>query len=171
MVVDATCGNGHDTEMLARLVGASGHVVAVDVQESATANTRERLEMAGLEGRVSLHTMSHATIQDVLDEHRPVRCAVFNLGYLPGGDKTLVTTPRESVSAHEALLSRLAPGGVIITTVYTGHPGGKEEAAALLDWASALDGKQVTVARHEWINLDGEPPHILAIHRRSNSSR
>ena len=33
--VDATMGNGHDTETLARLVGGQGHVYAFDIQEAA----------------------------------------------------------------------------------------------------------------------------------------
>lgn len=31
-VVDATCGNGHDTKWLAQAVGPSGRVVAIDIQ-------------------------------------------------------------------------------------------------------------------------------------------
>ena len=164
-VVDATCGNGYDTVLLAELVGESGRVVAVDIQEAALARTRDRLVEAGLLARVSLKRMSHEHILDVLDPEE-IQCAVFNLGYLPGADKRLVTAPNATVAAHENLLSRLGPGGVIISTVYTGHAGGKEEAEALYVWATGLDGKQFAVARHEWVNLDGEPPHILIIHRR-----
>ncbi|WP_222597737.1 methyltransferase domain-containing protein, partial [Streptococcus pneumoniae] len=43
IVVDATMGNGHDTQFLAELVGENGHVYAFDIQESAVANTKERL--------------------------------------------------------------------------------------------------------------------------------
>ena len=46
-VVDATMGNGHDTCLLAGLVGAEGHVYAFDVQQQA-------LEMTGARpGRTS----------------------------------------------------------------------------------------------------------------------
>lgn len=34
-VVDATCGNGHDTLALARLVGPHGCIIAIDIQVSA----------------------------------------------------------------------------------------------------------------------------------------
>ena len=37
-VVDATVGNGHDTQMLAELVGENGHVIGFDVQPSAIAS-------------------------------------------------------------------------------------------------------------------------------------
>lgn len=164
--MDATCGNGNDTVLMAELVGDSGQVFAVDIQEAAVKETTKRLAEAGLRKRVSLHCMSHEHILDVLGE-QSIQCAVFNLGYLPGSDKQLVTKPGATVAAHVHILSRLAPGGVIISTVYTGHEGGSEEAEALSEWASALDGKQVSVARHQWVNLIGEPPHIMIIHRRS----
>ena len=32
-VVDATMGNGHDTEFLSKTVGATGHVYAFDIQK------------------------------------------------------------------------------------------------------------------------------------------
>ncbi len=35
IVIDATMGNGHDTQFLAELVGENGHVYAFDIQESA----------------------------------------------------------------------------------------------------------------------------------------
>ena len=59
IAVDATMGNGHDTQMLCELVGESGHVYAFDVQEQAVANTRARLEEAGLLGRATLFHCGH----------------------------------------------------------------------------------------------------------------
>lgn len=32
-VIDATCGNGHDTLLLAELVGINGHVLGFDIQQ------------------------------------------------------------------------------------------------------------------------------------------
>ena len=52
--VDATMGNGHDTQFLCELVGESGHVFAFDIQEQAVENTRRRLMEAGLLARASL---------------------------------------------------------------------------------------------------------------------
>ena len=42
--IDATAGNGNDTQVLCELVGEAGKVFAFDIQETAVANTRERLE-------------------------------------------------------------------------------------------------------------------------------
>lgn len=85
-VVDATAGNGHDTVFLARLAGPSGQVHAFDVQEEAIRATRERLEKEGLlTSAVHLHLASHDRLAELVTG--PVKAVVFNLGYLPGGDK------------------------------------------------------------------------------------
>ena len=41
--IDATCGNGHDTEFLCRTVGPAGRVLALDIQPAAAQNTNARL--------------------------------------------------------------------------------------------------------------------------------
>ena len=40
--VDATVGNGYDTEFLAKLVGETGKVLGFDVQKQAIENTKAR---------------------------------------------------------------------------------------------------------------------------------
>lgn len=166
LVVDATCGNGHDTVFLAECVGPNGKVIAVDIQESAIQATRTLLTSRNLLSRVRLRHMSHEHAAEALLPEESVMCAVFNLGYLPGGDKQIITMPATSLPAHQNLLRRLAPGGAIISTIYTGHSGGQLEAEALLEWSKGLDGKQFSVARHEWINQEGMPPFILIVQRR-----
>ena len=52
--IDATAGNGGDTEFLCQKVGETGNVYAFDVQEMAIAHTRERLEKANLSTRAKL---------------------------------------------------------------------------------------------------------------------
>ena len=170
LVIDATCGNGNDTVLLAACVGDSGRVIAVDVQAEAIDATKTVLESRGWHARVQVHQMSHERLAEVLSPGELVQCAVFNLGYLPGGSKRIVTTTTGTISAHQCLVERLSPGGAILTTAYIGHPGGKEEADALLSWSRSLDGKQFSVARHEWINQEGSPPFILIIQRRPDPS-
>jgi len=54
-VLDAGCGPGYFTTVMAELVGKNGLVVAVDIQEWMLEKVRRRLERAGLPGRVQLH--------------------------------------------------------------------------------------------------------------------
>lgn len=134
LAVDATAGNGHDTVFLAGLVGATGKVIAFDVQEQAIASTRQRLAAAGLLERVELVHGSHALIC----EHAAAASAaavMFNLGYLPGGDHEVITRTEETLQALEAAAGVLRPGGVLTIVCYPGHAGGDEESAAVLAWA------------------------------------
>lgn len=52
------------------------------------------------------------------------RLIAFNLGYLPGGDKTLITEPHTTLKALNVAKDILTPGGLISLVVYVGHPGG-----------------------------------------------
>src|SRR6185369_3273646 len=79
--VDATCGNGHDTLLLAGLVGTRGHVWGFDIQQEAVAETGRRLAEAALSDRVTLLRTGH----EELARHvtGPVQVVLFNLGYRP----------------------------------------------------------------------------------------
>lgn len=161
--VDATCGNGHDTLLLARLVGASGHVWGFDIQQQALAETGRRLAEAELEGRVTLlHTGHEGLAQHVAV---PVQAVLFNLGYLPGGDRAIITQPDTTASALEQGVQLLAPGGAVMVTIYPGHNGGSEEQFIVEKWAAGLDPK----AYHSWrmgqTNVSRTAPYLLFIQR------
>ena len=84
IAVDATAGNGHDTLYLAQKVGERGHVYAFDVQQAALDSTKERLAENGIpDERVTLILSGHERMADYVKE--PVRCVLFNLGWLPSG--------------------------------------------------------------------------------------
>ncbi|MEP4076856.1 class I SAM-dependent methyltransferase [Haloferula sp.] len=131
LVVDATAGNGHDTLFLAELVGKSGRVLAFDVQQAAIRATRERLEAAGAESWVDLYEESHGMLLERAGRGA-VAAVMFNLGYLPGGDHEVITEVGESCKAVVQGLFALKPGGVMTIVCYTGHPGGEEEAGAVV---------------------------------------
>ena len=59
--------------------------------------------------------------------HGQVTGAIFNLGYLPGGDKSIVTTPSTTISAIKQLLDIMAKEGIIVLVIYHGHPEGAVE--------------------------------------------
>ncbi len=168
VVVDCTMGNGHDSLFLARLVGDSGLVYAFDIQAEALVKTKELLKAASLAGRVSLHCASHHTLEQLLPHnyHGKVTGAIFNLGYLPGGDKSVVTTPDTTTEAIEALLRVMAPGGIIVLVVYHGHPGGQIEREALLEYTSKLPREIVDVLCYRFLNYQNTPPFIIALQKK-----
>lgn len=63
---------------------------------------------------------------------------MFNLGYLPGGDKAVVTRAEETVRALEAAQRAVRAGGAVSATIYPGHDEGRREEAAVLEHAAAL---------------------------------
>lgn len=143
IAVDATVGNGHDTLFLAKKVGDSGRVIGFDVQETALASARERLEQEDnkLLERVTLLQLSHAEMENALANSQfteAPRAILFNLGYLPGSNKSVTTETEETLKALKSGLKLLAPGGVLTAVLYAGHPEGERESAAVLKWAKGL---------------------------------
>lgn len=125
--VDATCGNGHDTAFLAASVGSSGVVHAFDVQAAAIEATQLRVaESVPAERRPALrcHLASHADMLQLVGSSA-ARVVMFNLGYLPGGDKATTTRTGSTLAAVKAACEVLQPGALCSILCYTGHPGGR----------------------------------------------
>ncbi len=139
-VIDATMGNGHDTLFLAQLVGETGHVYAFDLQQQAIEQTRARLRTHGMAEEVTLIRGDHAEMGRLLPQGmaESVAAIVFNLGYLPGGEKSVTTTAQSTLDALDASLEIIKPGGIISLLVYVGHPGGLEEDMAIREWLGSL---------------------------------
>jgi SAM-dependent methyltransferase len=162
-VVDATCGNGYDTLLLAELVGADGHVWAIDVQETALTATGERLSQAGWSERVTLLAASHERLAELVPGL--VRVIVFNLGFLPGSDQTCRTVTDTTLTALAQSTALLAPGGMVVIAVYTGHAGGDDEGAAVVEWAAGLPAKQFNSWRHYQLNRSATAPFLVLVER------
>lgn len=171
-VIDATVGNGHDTLFLAELVGPSGRVFGFDVQESALMHARERLATAGVAERVTLIHAGHHTLLHSLPAAciGTVRAAMFNLGYLPGSDKQVVTVPETTIAALDAVLGVLAPGGIVTVHVYTGHAGGMEEALRVQQWCDALDWAAFRAIRYGWCNKERNSEALVVVERLQGST-
>lgn len=139
LAVDATVGNGHDTLFLCQTVGASGRVLGFDVQAEAIAATRAKLLGAGIEStRFDLHHRGHEHLGEFA-QPGTVAAIMFNLGYLPGSDKALITRPETTLAALATALPLLRPGGVLTIVCYPGHEGGDEEAESVKTWSKSLD--------------------------------
>ena len=132
VAIDATAGNGHDTKFLAELVGATGHVYAIDIQPEALRRTVALLNDAAL-SHVHLAQRDHAELKEFIPEqnHGHVAAVMFNLGYLPGGNRSLATRTDSTLAAIRSALEMLRPDGVLTVIVYPGHSGGDDEATAV----------------------------------------
>jgi hypothetical protein len=150
VVIDATAGNGHDSLTLAQLVlpsNSSGRLICFDIQHEALETTRNRLlsefSSSVVDLQVSFLHQNHRdlTAIDHLLPSAGAKAFVYNLGYLPGGDKTVITQVQDTLISLQGARERLAPGGLIAVTCYRGHAGGREETelvrAELSSWEQA----------------------------------
>ena len=151
LAIDATAGNGHDTGYLAARVGERGKVIAIDIQESAIESTRSLLWEKTLLDRVSILTGNHSVILDeLLNEYKEsISTIVFNLGYLPGSDKSIKTEAKNTIQALEAATKLLRPSGLLCVTAYRAHQGGEEETKSVEEWMARKVAYRWDVKRHE----------------------
>ena len=154
-VADFTMGNGHDTLWLAEQVGDTGHVYAFDIQKEALEQTGARLREAGVEKRCTLILDSHANAEQYIRE--PLCASVFNLGWLPGSDRTLTTRHESTLSAVDAAIRLCAPNGIVLVAVYPGNPEGELEGKLLSERLSALDRRCFSVSQFRIINSPTSP--------------
>lgn len=157
IAVDATCGNGHDTVWLAERFG---RVYAFDIQEKAAEATRQLVKSRDFQN-VKVINDSHEKMAEYV--HEKVKLVMFNLGYLPGGDKEIVTETASTLKAIEAALSLLEKDGLVCITMYPGHPQGAREKAALIRMAAGLDKSQYHCVRTDMVNQSEGAPEILFI--------
>jgi SAM-dependent methyltransferase len=161
--VDATCGNGHDTLLLARLVGVRGHVWGFDIQRQAVEETGRRLAEADLSSRVTLLSVGHEEMAQHVAV--PLQVVLYNLGYQPGGDRSIITRPDTTGIALEQSLGLLTAGGVVIVTVYPGHDGGSEEQSVVDKWAAGLDPRAFHCWRMGQTNVAPAAPYLLLVQK------
>ncbi|MDR2833563.1 MAG: class I SAM-dependent methyltransferase [Streptococcaceae bacterium] len=159
IVVDATMGNGKDTLFLARL---SRNVHAFDIQEMALTNTSQKLKEARL--NANLHLEGHQHVGKYLNNN--LKAAIFNLGYLPNSDKSIITIPDNTIRAIEAMMKHLLPTGRIVIVVYSGHLEGIIEKDILLEYVAKIPQEQFQVLNYQFINQRNNPPILLCIEKR-----
>lgn len=154
-VCDFTMGNGHDTLWLCRAVGETGRVWAFDIQRQALDSTRGLLERELGFCNYSLILDSHANARNYVDE--PISAGVFNLGYLPGGDKSVTTMRSSTLPAVRAAIDMLAPDGIILIAVYPGHAEGKLEGEELADMLAEYSRFRYCVSCFRLLNSPTSP--------------
>ena len=117
--VDMTAGNGNDTLFLSSL---SGKVIAFDIQEEAIRKAKEKTEGCS---NITFICADHADVDLYVKEK--VRLFIFNLGYLPGGDRRIITKAANTLQAFQKAYELTTDKGYIVITFYPGHQGGLDE--------------------------------------------
>ncbi|MEF9497378.1 class I SAM-dependent methyltransferase [Chlamydia sp. 04-14] len=158
-VVDATCGNGKDCLILARLLKGKGKLVAYDVQ-------REALDKASLLCSSSLSPLERSIIEFKEMSHEYINEAGaklfhYNLGYLPNGNKSLTTLETTTLISVQKALDLVAPQGVITVVCYPGHEEGANEMVSVERLASGLDSKLWEVGSFYIMNRNKAPRLLI----------
>lgn len=157
LYVDATCGNGHDTEFLCRLAGPTGTVLGLDIQPAAVNATNARLAAAGLAGIGKAVVHDHAKLGELVAPGS-VDCVLFNFGWLPGADHQVHSTAEGSVPALRAALDALRPQGVLAAVLYSGQVIGDGEKQAALAFFRSLPLTKYTVLVCQFANWADTAP-------------
>ena len=173
LAVDLTAGNGGDTVFLMDCVGRQGRVLAFDIQPTALEQTRKRIVSTGapvfylreeesVDHRpgVWLIQANHARLNDYLKD--TPKGMIANLGYHPGGDRSVVTHGHTTVNALETGAERLAPGGRIVVVPYIGHPGGAQEAEEVEAFFAHLPSSLWTTMQITYPNRERSPFILMA---------
>ena len=155
IAVDFTMGNGHDTEFLSKTVGESGHVYAFDIQQAAVDSTAENLRRAGCPDNYTLICDSHHRVEEYVKT--PIKAGMFNLGYLPGSDKSVTTMRVTTMPAIEAAVELLDHGGILLVAVYPGHAEGDAEGKMVQEYFSTLDRHVICCTLIRIVNSPASP--------------
>lgn len=152
--IDATCGNGHDSLALAQILGTNGALFCYDIQPQAIQNTRKLVEKFE---RVQFFSQCHSDFSS-LPSQIPIHLIVYNLGYLPGGDKKKTTMTETTLQSIGAAIERIEKEGAISITCYPGHEEGAREEKALLAFLENIAG--FSICYHRWVNRITSPTLI-----------
>ena len=154
-VIDATCGNGYDTLLLSQL---AEKVYSIDIQQQAITSAQSKLTEELRKKVVFLHCCHSLFPAEI----RPasVKLIVYNLGYLPGGNKSQTTQVETTLLSLNRALSLVQPGGAVSITCYPGHAEGKREEEAIQEWIASLDSKW-TFQHHRWLSRLHAPSLII----------
>ncbi|MGL4348479.1 MAG: class I SAM-dependent methyltransferase [Chlamydiales bacterium] len=160
--VDATCGNGRDSLYIAKtlLTPDNGRLFCIDIQSEAIYATQNLLCESvppKILQRISYHHTCHTKLEFLPPA---IDIFVYNLGYLPGGNKLLTTNSDTTLFSLKKAMNYLSPTGIISIMSYPGHDAGKAELDSLLSFVSSLSCKYI-VGRHQWTNRFRSPELFL----------
>lgn len=153
--LDLTFGNGNDSyKMLS--INKDIKVYGFDIQKSCIDNSKT------IDGLTVIND-SHLNFDNYVETN--IDFAIFNLGYLPGGDKNITTEYDIVIKTLGKLFNVLNNEGQIIITFYPGHKPGLEESIKVINFLRTLNQKNFNVVRYDFINQVNNPPFVCLIER------
>ncbi len=162
--IDATVGNGNDALKIIKKLSLEGKFYGFDIQKEAINNTIKLLKHNGLFGdNVQLIQDNHMKFSKYVNSK--IDFFIMNLGYLPGGDKSITTNWKSTLKFVSEASSYLNIGGIGIIVFYPGHKEGLEELINITSFLCNLDQKTFNVFNTSFINQKNNPPQLIVIER------
>lgn len=156
VAIDATLGNGHDTDYLS---SNFKKVYAFDIQSIAVDNYKEKNK-----SNVMAICDSHENFKSYINEG--IDCIIYNLGYLPGDNKNITTEKHSTLKSISEGLDLLNSNGLMFIAMYSGHEEGKKEKEAVLEYCTNLPKNKFGVLFQQFINRHNNPPSLLVIEKK-----
>ncbi|MGG7177542.1 tRNA (mnm(5)s(2)U34)-methyltransferase [Clostridium paraputrificum] len=156
IAIDGTLGNGYDTDFLAENFSK---VYTFDIQKEPCDKYIESKP-----SNVNVINASHHLFKEYISE--PVDCIMYNLGFLPGGNKEITTFHETSLESIKVGLDILRSGGIMTICIYRGHNEGKEEESCILSYVESLSKSKYGVMLHSFLNRSNNPPILVVVEKK-----
>ncbi len=157
VAVDGTVGNGFDLFFLASLKQVE-YIIGFDIQQEAISTSCKRTKDCNKQ--IELFLDSHHHIDQYI---KKVDIGMFNLGYLPTGDKTIVTCAKTSLLAIQKTIELLTDGGILTIMTYSGHEEGYKEYQEIDKYLSHFYDRSINVFNLSLKNTHKECPSLFVI--------
>lgn len=159
IAVDMTVGNGFDSKNILEVLQPE-KLYCFDIQQEALENSKKLLNQYS---NYELILENHKNFDKFVKEN--VDFAIYNLGYLPKGDKYITTNAVEVEESLNKLLKKLNSKGTIFITFYIGHLSGQMESLELSKYLESLNQKEYTILKFTFENQKNNPPYVVMIQK------
>lgn len=156
---DMTAGNGKDSKFI--LDNKNPKILyAFDIQKLS----QERCEkLIGQRENFKFILDDHKNIEKYIEEK--IDLFIYNLGFLPKGDKSITTNYKSVIESLKSCLNLLNENGLILITFYPGHEEGKNEEKYVGEFLKNLDQKTFQVIKYNFYNQINNPPFLISIRK------
>lgn len=159
VAADLTVGSGKDSKYILENTCVE-RLYGFDIQEEAEEKAKK---LIGNDPRFIFNLASHDQIDEYIKEGLDL--AIYNLGYLPGGNKEITTKYESTIKSLERTLKLLNKEGLAILTIYPGHPAGKEESKKIESYLEEINQQKYTIIKITHPTRPKNPPYIIVIEK------
>ena len=156
---DMTAGNGKDSKFILDKKNPK-ILYAFDIQKLSQERCKN---LIGQRENFKFILDDHKNIEKYIGEK--IDLFIYNLGFLPRGDKSITTNYESVIKSLESALNLLNKNGLILITFYPGHETGRDEAFHVGNFLKNLDQKKFQLIKYDFYNQINNPPFLISIRK------